>query len=72
MDDEEEELVERAWEIIRNERKASISYIQRRMKIGYNKAARIIEVLEIKGFISPSDGTSRPRQILDRGDDDEM
>jgi DNA segregation ATPase FtsK/SpoIIIE, S-DNA-T family len=63
-DDEEEELVERAWEIIRSERKASISYIQRRMKIGYNKAARIIEVLERRGFIAPSDGTSRPRQIL--------
>ena len=64
LDNGEDELVERAWEIIRNERKASISYIQRRMKIGYNKAARIIEVLEMRGFISPSDGTSRPREIL--------
>ena len=67
VDFEEEELIERAWEIIRNERKASISYIQRRLKIGYNKAARIIEALEARGFISHSDGTSRPREILGPG-----
>ena len=70
--DDEDELVERAWEIIRNERKASISYVQRRMKIGYNKAARIIEVLERRGFISASDGTSRPRSILAPSDEDEF
>lgn len=64
IDEQEQELIEDAWEIIRRERKASISYIQRRMKIGYNKAARIIEALELRGFIAPSDGTSRPREIL--------
>jgi S-DNA-T family DNA segregation ATPase FtsK/SpoIIIE len=62
--DDEEDLIEQAWEIIRAERKASISYIQRRMKVGYNKAARIIEALEARGFISASDGTSRPREII--------
>ena len=70
IDDQEEELIEAAWEIIRRERKASISYIQRRMKIGYNKAARVIEALEMRGFISPSDGTSRPREILAPSDDE--
>jgi len=71
LNGDEEELIERAWEIIRSERKASISYIQRRLKIGYNKAARVIEALEARGFISPSDGTSRPREILGPGGDDD-
>jgi S-DNA-T family DNA segregation ATPase FtsK/SpoIIIE len=42
---------------------ASISLIQRHMRIGYNRAARIIEAMESEGLIGPSDGTSRPREV---------
>lgn len=45
---------------------ASISLIQRHMRIGYNRAARIIEAMETEGIIGPSDGTSRPREVLTR------
>ncbi|HMK37497.1 MAG TPA: DNA translocase FtsK 4TM domain-containing protein [Desulfomonilaceae bacterium] len=45
---------------------ASISLIQRHMRIGYNRAARIIEAMESEGLIGPSDGTSRPREVLAR------
>jgi len=45
---------------------ASISLIQRHMRIGYNRAARIIEAMEAEGIIGPSDGTSRPREVLAR------
>lgn len=45
---------------------ASISLIQRHMRIGYNRAARIIEAMETEGLIGPSDGTSRPREVMAR------
>ncbi len=51
---------------------ASISLIQRHMRIGYNRAARIIEAMESEGLIGPSDGTSRPREVLARALDMEL
>ncbi len=51
---------------------ASISLIQRHMRIGYNRAARIIEAMETEGLIGPSDGTSRPREVLGRALDMEL
>jgi len=45
-------------------RQASISMIQRRLRIGYNRAARIIERMEQEGIVGPSDGTSRPREVF--------
>jgi DNA segregation ATPase FtsK/SpoIIIE, S-DNA-T family len=45
---------------------ASISLIQRHMRIGYNRAARIIEAMESEGLIGQSDGTSRPREVMAR------
>ncbi|MGO9568952.1 MAG: DNA translocase FtsK 4TM domain-containing protein [Desulfomonilaceae bacterium] len=45
---------------------ASISLIQRHMRIGYNRAARIIEAMEAERLIGPSDGTSRPREVMAR------
>ena len=44
-------------------RKASASYLQRRLSIGYNRAARIIEMMEDRGYIGPQQG-SKPREIL--------
>lgn len=60
----ENELFDKAVEIVARDRKASVSYIQRKLKIGYNRAAAIIERMEQEGMIAPSDGTSRPRDIF--------
>ncbi|WP_410470280.1 DNA translocase FtsK [Campylobacter fetus] len=50
---EADELYEEAKSIILSEEKTSISYLQRRLKIGYNRAASIIEQLEIAGVLTP-------------------
>jgi S-DNA-T family DNA segregation ATPase FtsK/SpoIIIE len=57
------ELLDQAWKIILESGKPTTSYIQRRMRIGYNRAANIIETLEMKGYLGPAIGTSR-REIL--------
>lgn len=58
-----DELLEEAIQIIMETGQASTSLIQRKLRIGYNRAARIIEQMEQKGIISYKDG-SKPRQIL--------
>jgi S-DNA-T family DNA segregation ATPase FtsK/SpoIIIE len=62
----EEEKYDEAVELVTRIGHASISLIQRHMRIGYNRAARIIEAMEADGLIGPSDGTSRPREVLAR------
>ncbi|PJZ31800.1 DNA translocase FtsK [Leptospira kmetyi] len=66
VDEEDEELFEQAWEIVRTDRKASASYLQRRMRIGYNKAARLMELMEERGYVSAQIG-SKGREILRAG-----
>ncbi|MCW7492864.1 DNA translocase FtsK 4TM domain-containing protein [Leptospira sp. 2 VSF19] len=61
--DEDEELFDEAWNIVVTEKKASASYLQRRMRIGYNKAARLMELMEMRGYVSPQVG-AKPREIL--------
>ena len=60
---EDEELIEQCLEVIRSEQKASVSLLQRRLKIGYGRAARIMDVLEERGYVGPSKG-AEPRDIL--------
>ncbi len=61
--EEDEELIENCIEIIRSEGKASTSLLQRRLKIGYGRAARMMDVLEDRGIIGPARG-AEPREIL--------
>jgi S-DNA-T family DNA segregation ATPase FtsK/SpoIIIE len=62
---EEEELYERAVQLVKNERKASTSLLQRRFSIGYGRAAKIIDMMESRGVIGPVAGnSSRPREVL--------
>jgi len=64
----EEELdvkYEDAVQIVLETRQASISMLQRRLRVGYNRAARMIEVMEQQGLVSPSDGI-KPREVLGR------
>ncbi|MCL2155904.1 MAG: DNA translocase FtsK, partial [Leptospirales bacterium] len=63
INDENDELFVEALRIIEETRKASASYLQRRLSIGYNRAARIIEKMEELGYIGPQQG-SKPRDIF--------
>ena len=64
---EDEALIEQAIEIIVRDRRATTSYVQRSLRIGYNRAASIMEVLEQRGVVGPQVGTA-PREILVLGD----
>ncbi len=61
--DEDDGLIEAAIEIIRQTQRASTSSLQRRLRIGYTRAARIMDLLEEKGIVGPAQG-SDPRDIL--------
>jgi S-DNA-T family DNA segregation ATPase FtsK/SpoIIIE len=62
-DDSGDELYDRGVRIVTETRNASISYLQRRLKIGYNRAARMIEQMEEEGVVGPNEGT-KGRQVL--------
>jgi len=68
--EEVDEMFDQAVAIVSETRNASISYVQRRLKIGYNRAARIIEQMEADGMIGPQVGT-RPREVFLHNPDDE-
>jgi len=61
--DEDEELIQQCIEVIRSEQKASVSLMQRRLRLGYTRAARIMDELEGRGIVGPSQG-AEPREIL--------
>jgi S-DNA-T family DNA segregation ATPase FtsK/SpoIIIE len=63
MQDDQDALFEEALYIVRSSKSASASFLQRRLQIGYNRAARIIEMMEARGIVGPADG-ARPREIL--------
>jgi len=68
--DDGDDLYDRAIAIVAETRNASISYIQRRLKIGYNRAARMIEQMEEEGVVGPQVGT-KPREVFARSLDAE-
>jgi S-DNA-T family DNA segregation ATPase FtsK/SpoIIIE len=61
--DEDEELIQQCIEVIRSEQKASVSLMQRRLRLGYTRAARIMDELENRGIVGPGKG-AEPRDIL--------
>ena len=63
VSDEDEELVEKCIEVMRQEKKASTSLFQRRLRLGYTRAARILDILEARGYVAAGEG-AKPREIL--------
>lgn len=61
--DDDDPLYDQALEIVVQAGKASASYIQRKLKIGYNRAARLVEEMEERGIVGPANG-SKPREII--------
>ena len=62
-DDEDDELFPAAVDVVLEVGQASTSMIQRRLKLGYNRAARLVEQMQKQGIVGPSEG-SKPRQLL--------
>ncbi|NWH04589.1 DNA translocase FtsK [Desulfobacter latus] len=69
-DAEYDEKYDEAVALVTNDRQASISYVQRRLRVGYNRAARLIEMMEHEGIVGPQVG-SKPRDILVKSYDEE-
>lgn len=65
-DDSDDDLYMEAKAAVEEAGRASTSYLQRKLRIGYSRAARLMDILEEKGVIGPADG-SRPRDILSQG-----
>lgn len=63
VDDDDDELYEDARQAVLEAGKASTSYLQRKLRVGYSRAARLIDLLEERGVIGPQDG-AKPRDIL--------
>jgi S-DNA-T family DNA segregation ATPase FtsK/SpoIIIE len=62
---EQDELLPQAIDLVRQHQRASASLLQRRMRIGYSKAAQLIDLLEQQGIVGPAEG-SRSREVLQR------
>ena len=70
-EEEDEELVEQCIEVLQQTKRASTSMLQRRLGIGYNRAARIMDILEQRGIVGPNKGAA-PREILVDLDEDPL
>lgn len=65
--DEFDDRYDEAVQIVTESGQASISMLQRRLRVGYNRAARMIETMEKEGIVGPADG-AKPREVLVRRD----
>jgi S-DNA-T family DNA segregation ATPase FtsK/SpoIIIE len=61
---DEDELFMDAVEMVAQSKQASVSMIQRRFRIGYNRSARLVDDMEKRGIVAPSDGTNKPRRLI--------
>lgn len=68
-DEEDDELYEAAREIVIESKKASTTFLQRKLRVGYARAASIVDMLEERGVIGPADG-SRPREVYETNNDE--
>ncbi len=66
LDEELDPVYDEALEFVTSKGSASISLIQRRFRVGYNRAARIIEQMETEGILGPADAAGKPRKVLVR------
>lgn len=66
-EDPEDDMYEEAVALVRRRRRASISMLQRRLRIGYTRAARLIDAMEARGIVGPEPGGSKAREVLDYG-----
>jgi len=70
---EDDPLYEEAKDLVMEAGKASASYLQRRLRIGYARAARLLDMMEARGVVGPADG-AKPREVLikttDQAEDD--
>ncbi len=64
---DEDPLLDEAIDIVRREGRASVSMLQRRLRIGYTRSARLVDKLEDKGIVGPPEGATQVRQVLDYG-----
>ncbi len=62
-------LYEEALKVILKHRRASISFVQRHLRIGYNRAARLLEIMEKKGVVSEMQSNGSRRILIDGGED---
>jgi S-DNA-T family DNA segregation ATPase FtsK/SpoIIIE len=62
MDSNDDELFEEAVKVVREAKKASASLLQRRLSVGYARAARLIDIMEQKGIVGPGEG-AKPREV---------
>jgi len=63
-EDETDELMEQARDLVMATERASTSLLQRKLRIGYNRAARLMDLLEAEGLVGPPEGNSRTREVL--------
>ena len=66
-EEQKDPLLEEAVDLARRQGRASISMLQRRLRIGYTRAARLVETMEAKGIVGPPDPSTGSREILDYG-----
>ncbi len=64
---DDDPLLKDAIDLVRREGRASITMLQRRMRVGYTRAARLIDTMEEKGVIGPTVANSQVREVLDYG-----
>ena len=65
MEEEDDEMYDQAVKVVTDSQQASISMVQRRLRVGYNRAARLIERMEKEGVVGPSEG-AKPREVYAR------
>ncbi len=64
---DDDPLLDEAIETVRREGRASVSMLQRRLRIGYTRSARLVDKMEDKGIVGPPEGATQVRQVLDYG-----